>query len=153
MKPFDAARLFATVTRLKERIALQPPITQQTLAPTAAPTLPSTARNYLRWINASQGDEIRLITIDEVLYFKADNKYTLVVTEGGSESLIRIPIRELIEQLDAALFWQIHRSTVVNANAIAGVSRDVGGHLQVKIKNRSERLQVSETYAYLFKQM
>ena len=108
--------------------------------------------NYLRWINASAGNSIKLITVDEVCYFRADNKYTIVATRGG-ESLIRKSIKELLEQLDPGLFWQIHRSTVVNVAAIAGVTREFGGRLNVKLKDRSEVLTVSETFAHLFRQM
>ena len=112
----------------------------------------SGAKEHLRWITASQGNELRLITIEEICYFQADNKYTLVVTPE-QESLIRRPIRELIDELDPQTFWQIHRSTLVNVNAIAGVQRDMAGRLRVKLKQRKETLAVSEPYMHLFKQM
>jgi DNA-binding LytR/AlgR family response regulator len=98
------------------------------------------------------GATIKLITVDEVCYFKADSKYTLVVTPGA-ESLIKKPIKELTDELDPAVFWQIHRSTLVNVNAVAGVTRDIRGHLQVKLKQRPELLPVSESYTHLFRQM
>jgi DNA-binding LytR/AlgR family response regulator len=109
-------------------------------------------RDHLRWINASQGQEVRLITVDEVCYFQADSKYTRVVTAGG-EALIRRSLKELQDQLDPATFWPIHRSTIVNANAIAGVTRDFRGRISVKLKARSERLPVSEAHEHLFRQM
>ena len=112
----------------------------------------SEGRSFLRWVNASVGNSIKLITVDEICYFKADSKYTLVVT-AASESLIRKPIKELCDELDPATFWQIHRSTLVNVNAIAGVSRDIGGHLRVKLKTRKETLPVSDPYVHRFKQM
>ena len=87
----------------------------------------------------------------EVLYFRADSKYTMVVT-ATQESLIRRPLRQLIEELDPQTFWQIHRSTLVNVNAIAGVIRD-SGHLRVTLKRRSETLAVSEPYYQFFRQM
>jgi len=87
-----------------------------------------------------------------VLYFKSDNKYTIVAT-SEQESLIRIPIRELAEQLDPELFWQVHRGTLVNVNVIAGVSRDFRGHLVLRLKNRAETLAVSDSYAHRFRQM
>jgi len=99
-----------------------------------------------------EGNELRLITVEEVLYIQADNKYTLVVTPD-KDSLIRRPIKELIDELDPQVFWQIHRSTLVNVNAIAGVHRDIGGHLRVRVKGRKETLAVSESYHGLFKQM
>src|SRR5678809_565575 len=107
---------------------------------------------HLRWITASQGREVRLITITEVCYFRSDNRYTAVITPDG-ESLVRVTLRELIDQLDPAVFWQVHRGTVVNANAIAGLVRDAHSRLNVKLKERSEILVVSETYASRFRAM
>ena len=100
----------------------------------------------------SQGQNLRLITIEEICYFRADSKYTLVVT-ADTESLIRKAIKELIDELDPNVFWQIHRSTLVNVNAIAGLNRDFKGHLHVRLKQRKETLPVSEPYLHLFKQM
>lgn len=150
MKPFSPARLATTVARLKNKVATAPADLDgllRTLADAA-----KGAKDHLRWITASQGNDLRLITVEEVCYFEADNKYTLVVT-AQQQSLIRRPIKELIDELDPHVFWQIHRGTVVNANAIAGVTRDIGGHLRVKLKDRPETLAVSEPYRHLFKQM
>jgi DNA-binding LytR/AlgR family response regulator len=108
--------------------------------------------SYLRWINASVGKVVRLITIDEICYFKADNKYTLVVTPA-SEALIQKTIKELADELDPKVFWQIHRSTVVNVNAIACVERNVRGSVSVKLKQRNETLPVAGAYAHLFRRM
>jgi DNA-binding LytR/AlgR family response regulator len=108
--------------------------------------------SYLRWINASLGADVKLITVDEICYFQSDTKYTRVVTANG-ESLIRKPLKELLDELDPALFWQIHRSTIVNVNAIASVSRDFAGHMLVKLKNRKETLPVSQPFTQLFRQM
>jgi DNA-binding LytR/AlgR family response regulator len=110
------------------------------------------AKSYLRWINASVGQSLRLITVDEIVYFQADNKYTRVVTADG-EALIRKPLKELVDELDPDQFWQIHRSTMVNVAGIAGVTRDFRGRMLVKLKGRSETLQVSDTYTHLFRQM
>jgi DNA-binding LytR/AlgR family response regulator len=150
MKPFSAARLATTIERLKAKAASAPASLDgliKSLADAAG-----ARKEYLRWITASQGSELRLITVDEIVYFQADNKYTLVVTPE-KESLIRRPIKELIDELDPQVFWQIHRSTLVNVNAIAGVHRDIGGHLRVRVKGRKETLAVSEPYHGLFKQM
>jgi len=95
---------------------------------------------------------VRLITVEEVAYFQSDNKYTLVVT-GDAQSMIRKPIKELANELDPAQFWQIHRSTLVNVSAIAGVHRDFKGRLHVRLKNHKETLSVSEPYAQRFKHM
>jgi DNA-binding LytR/AlgR family response regulator len=150
MKPFSAARLATTVARLKEKAAVPPANLDGILKALAQAA--DGAKGYLRWITASQGDDLRLITVEEICYFQADNKYTLVVTPQ-QESLIRRPIKELIDELDPQLFWQIHRGTLVNVNAIAGVTRDMGGHLRVKLKERKETLGVSEPYMHLFRQM
>lgn len=149
LKPISAARLFTTVGRLKERLGTPPARLDGVLERLSGP---QPARAYLRWINASVGQNLRLITVDEVAYFQADNKYTRVVTAAG-EALIRKPLKELVEELDPQQFWQIHRSTLVNAGAIAGVTRDFRGRMLVRLKNRDETLLVSETYAHLFRQM
>ncbi len=150
MKPFSAARLATTVERLKAKATGAPASLDGLLKALAEVT--SGAREYLRWITASQGDELRLITVEEICYFQADNKYTLVVT-AEQNSLIRRPIKELVDELDPQMFWQIHRGTLVNINAVAGVTRDMGGHLLLKLKERKETLAVSEPYMHLFKQM
>jgi DNA-binding LytR/AlgR family response regulator len=149
LKPYSAERLALTVNRLRQRIGTAAPpldILLRELA-RAAPQ-----RQYLRWINAAQGEEVRLITVDEVLFFQADTKYTLVVTAEG-ESVIRRSLKELQDELDPAHFWTIHRSTIVNANAVAGVKRDFRGRIFVKLKSRSDLLPVSEAHAHLFRQM
>lgn len=147
LKPVSAARLFTTVTRLKERLGTPPPRLDAALA-AAAPT----QKNWLRWINASVGQNVRLITVDEIAYFQADNKYTRVVTADG-EALIRKPLKELADELDPNQFWQVHRSTMVNVGAVAGVTRDFRGRMLLKLKGRNETLQVSDSYTHLFRQM
>jgi len=150
LKPFSAARLFTTVTRLKGRVSTTPARLDGTLSQLLGPNGP--AKGHLRWINASVGQNLRLITVDEVQYFQADNKYTRVVMHD-SEALIRKPLKELVDELDPQQFWQIHRSTLVNAAAIAGVSRDFRGRMQLKLKSRAEQLLVSDSYTHLFRQM
>ncbi len=149
VKPLQMARLATAIARVKRHLALAPPPLDDVLRELArgAP-----ATEYLRWINASLADEVRVITVDEVLYFQADTKYTRVVTEDG-EALIRRSLKELQEQLDPGTFWVIHRSTIVNANAIAGVTRDFRGRVRVKLRSRDERLPVSEAHEHLFRQM
>ena len=150
LKPFSPARLAATVVRLKERMSSQPADLDGLLA-SLAQREPA-AKGHLRWVKASQGQNVRLITVEEVLYFHADSKYTLVVTADG-ESLIRKTIAELVAELDPELFWQIHRSTLVNTQAIAGVSRDFRGRQLVAVKGSNEKLEVSRSYSQLFKGM
>jgi DNA-binding LytR/AlgR family response regulator len=147
LKPVTTARLATTVTRLKERIGRPAPALEGLLR-----ELGGGQRGFLRWINASHGQTVRVITVEDVCYFQADAKYTRVVTAEG-ESLIRKPIKELSQELDPASFWQIHRSTIVNVNAIAGVVRDLRGRTQVRLKRREELLAVSDAYTQLFRQM
>jgi DNA-binding LytR/AlgR family response regulator len=149
MKPFSAARLATTIARLKDRRAT-PPASLEGILPAL---LAAGARKpYLRWITASQGNDLRVITTDEICYLKADSRYTIVVT-AQQESLIRRPIKDLVEELDPEVFRQIHRGTLVNVNAIAGVTRDLTGRLRVRLKRRKETLVVSDPYVHLFKPM
>ncbi len=107
---------------------------------------------YLQWIQASIGQELRLIAVEEILFFQSDEKYTRVQT-ARVEALIRKPVRDLAEELDPSLFWQIHRSTLVNVNAIEGVTRDLRGRHLVLIKGQPDKLEVSRSFVHLFKQM
>ena len=147
LKPASAARLATTVSRLKGKIGRPATPIEGMLR-----ELGGAKREYLRWINAAHGQSVRLITVDDVNYFEADSKYTRVVT-ADAESLIRKPIKDFVDELDPRCFWQIHRSTIVNVNAIAGVLRDSRGRPQVRLKRRTELLAVSDAYAHLFRQM
>ncbi len=149
LKPVSPARLFTTVSRLKERLGSPPVRIDGVLTSLAQTTAPA---SYLRWINASVGQNLRLITVDEVVFFQADNKYTRVVTADG-EALIRKPLKELVDELDPNQFWQIHRSTVVSVASVAGITRDFRGRMLVKLKARNETLPVSDSYTHLFRQM
>ena len=150
MKPVTAERLTETVRRLKVHTRERPPDLAGVLK-FLAERLP-TSREYLRWITVSEGQEMRLITLDEVCYFQSDTKYTRVVTAEKCP-LIRRTIKELVDEIDPKVFWQIHRSTLVNVNSIAGVTRDFGGRMRVRVKQRKETLPVSESYIHLFRQM
>lgn len=152
LKPAERERLAVTVERLKKRLASPAESSdtlQQALAKLAERLDPA-AR--LKWIQASVGNQIQMIPIDDVLFFVSDEKYTRVQT-AQQEALIRKPIKELIAELDPAQFWQIHRSTLINARAIAGIIRDDRGRQLVSIKGRPEKLEVSRSYAHLFKGM
>ncbi len=155
LKPLQAARFFTAISRVKQRLGghsgeyaqqVGHAVEQLTTHP------PGATRSFLRWINASVGQTLKLITVDEVLYFQSDNKYTRVAIREG-EALIRKPLKELVEELDPQQFWQVHRSTLVNAMAVAAVTRDFRGRMQLKLKERSETLLVAESYAHLFRQM
>jgi DNA-binding LytR/AlgR family response regulator len=155
LKPVSKERLAQTVQRLKERL-------QSTSSPTPQLSeivnrilsrLPAQGiRDYLRWIKTQHKDAIRLIPVEEIDYFKADDKYTLVMTKEG-ESLIKKSIKELAEELDPTQFWQIHRGTIVNVSRIDRVSHSVTGKGIVKLKERPELLTVSRNYLHLFKHM
>jgi len=150
LKPYSRERLAASVLRLKERMLDVPAKLDGILE--ALARRPAEAHEHLRWITASQGPKVRFVTVDRVCYFQADNKYTMVMTPD-SELLIRRAIKELHEQLDPEKFWQIHRSTIVNVNEIADVTRDLHGHMRVHLRRRKETLAVSESYTHLFRQM
>lgn len=152
LKPLAGARLFTAITRLKARLGQAPAALGGVLDQLAQRPPPSAARAPLRWINASVGQTLRLITVDEVMFFQSDNKYTRLALKDG-EALIRKPLKELIDELDPQQFWQIHRSTLVNVTAIAAVSRDFRGRMQIKLKHGSETLLVAESCAHLFRQM
>ncbi|WP_431259220.1 LytR/AlgR family response regulator transcription factor [Roseateles chitinivorans] len=152
LKPLEPARLFTAIQRIKQRLAGPPADLSAVLSQLGAQAGGTTKRQYLRWINASVGQTLKLITVDEVLYFQSDSKYTRVATRQG-EALIRKPLKELVEELDPQQFWQIHRSTLVNAAAVAGVSRDFRGRMQVKLKESEDALIVAESYTHLFRQM
>ena len=155
LKPAEAERLAITVARLKQRLGSKPSDLTELLSK-LSDKLESgggtSQRSYLRWIQASVGQQLRLIPTAEILFFTSDEKYTRVQTESF-EALIRKPIKELIDELDPEQFWQIHRGTIVNAKAIAGVTRDFRGRQLVLIKGNNEKLEVSRNYTHLFKQM
>ncbi len=134
LKPVSAARLFTAVSRLKQRLGSPPARIDSALGSLATVAPNGSARQPLRWINASVGQNLKLITVDEITYFQADNKYTRVVTVDG-EALIRKPLKELVEELDPVQFWQIHRSTLVerhrHCRRHAGLSRPHDGEVEV----------------------
>lgn len=150
LKPPTAARLATTIQRLRARLQ-GPPVDLRDALRELVQRGPGAPR-YLQWINASRGAAVRLITVEEILYFKADQKYTLVVT-ADTEALIKKPIKGLASELDPTMFWQVHRSTIVNVHAIDSVMRGDGGRFTLRLKRRPETLAVSEAYAHLFHQM
>jgi DNA-binding LytR/AlgR family response regulator len=158
LKPAERERLELAVSRLKRRLGGKPNDLTELLArlsarldDTAGAAAPA-GRQHLQWIQASMGQQLRMIPVADVLFFTSDEKYTRVQTEAF-EALIRKPIKELIDELDPEQFWQIHRSTIVNARAIAGVTRDFRGRQLVALKNFPEKLEVSRSFTHLFKQM
>jgi len=148
LKPYDDHRLATSLRRLKDRLA-QSPMSMEDLIQTLA--LNARPKEYLRWIKASRGSEVDLILVQDVAYFQAEDKYTTVFT-NGRESVIRRAIKELASDLDPNAFWQIHRSTIVNIEAIESVTKSLAG-VSVKLRSRPTRLPVSDAYRHLFKHM
>lgn len=164
LKPAEEVRLRRTVERLRARLA-------SASVDAAAPSrqLESMAerlakierllqagqpaqRRALRWLQATQGNTLRLIAVDQVLFFRSDEKYTRIQT-AQAEWLVRTPLRELVEQVDRELFWQIHRGTIVNVRAIERVERDDAGRLRIRVRGHPEILDVSRGFSHLFRQM
>ncbi len=154
LKPVQPDRLDATVARL-QAVRNAPPdaaALAALLSQLGALQTPAAPSDPLTWVTASAGRETRLILIDDVAYFRAEHKYTTVVTADG-EALLRSSLRELLPRLDATYFKQIHRSTIVNLKAIAGISRDDIGRGIVRLKQRPETLTVSLPFMSLFRNM
>ena len=158
LKPAERERLLVTVERIRKRLAKRgpddgvAPAGMQQLLQTLAQRMNPAAPPHLKWIQATVGQSIQMIPVEDVLFFISDEKYTRVQTPT-LEALIRKPIKELVDELDANVFWQIHRSTLVNTRAIAGVTRDLRGRQLVSVKGHPEKLEVSRSFAGLFKGM
>ena len=159
LKPVTDERLAETVRRLRERLKTPGASTElKSTLDALARVLPGLvasagdAPERLAWIRASVGNQVRLIAVDDVSYFQANDKYTSVFTADG-EALIRTSLRELGDQLDPQRFWQVHRGTIVNVAHIAATTRDLGGRTTIKLKARSETLLVSRAFAHRFRQM
>jgi len=156
LKPAELERLQLTCERLKSRLTgpnpVAPPDLSEMVVQLAKQMGIAPKKQFLQWIQASIGQDLRMIPVEDILFFRSDEKYTCVQTKSF-EALIRKPVRDLAEELDPELFWQIHRSTLVNVNAIEGVTRDLRGRHLVMVKGQSEKLEVSRSYLHLFKQM
>jgi DNA-binding LytR/AlgR family response regulator len=159
VKPVEPARLAETVARLKERLgAAQPALNTDALLQQLAAALQRIPSSMpLRWLRASVGHTVRLIAVDDVEFLRAEEKYTLVAwhddTGEAREAVIRMPLRELIAQLDATQFAQVHRSVVVNLRAISHLTRGANETADIHLKNRGDVLPVSRSYLHLFRQM
>ncbi|QDQ28069.1 response regulator transcription factor [Chitinimonas arctica] len=156
LKPADPERLATTCERLRERLGKGgEPDGMEALLEQLARRLgsgESKPREYLRWVQASVGNSLRMISSREILFFRAEDKYTRVQTEQF-EALIRKPIKELVDELDPDEFWQIHRAILVRVDAIDQVSRDFRGQQIVQMKGNEEKLEVSRSFTHLFKHM
>ena len=150
LKPVEEDRLRTMVERLRRKLGTPPPdlsalvdaLRQSAQAPSGR----------MRWVKAAVGKQVKLIPVADVVYFQSDTKYTRVVLAAG-EALIRTPLKELLAELDPDKFWQIHRGTIVNLDAVSGVLREDAERQFVLLKQRQEKLPISRQFTHLFKQM
>ena len=157
LKPVEPQRLAQTAQRLQGRLAVRPPRPDEAALDELLEKIHRLQRGIeapvappLRWIQCTSGVTTRLIAVEDVLFFRSDEKYTRVQAKG-QEGFIRTPIRELVPQLDPQQFWQIHRSTIVNLAAVAAVTRDESGRQRVQVHGHPEVLEVSRSYGHLFR--
>ena len=149
LKPVQRERLDKALSRLRDKLAAPPADIGAMLRQLKA-ALPVQEPERLKWIRATVGKQIRLIDVQDVLFFQSDTKYTRVVL-ADSEALVKIALKDLLGGLDRERFWQIHRGTVVNVKAIAAIERIDSERLEVQVRGCSERLPVSRTFAHLFR--
>jgi DNA-binding LytR/AlgR family response regulator len=153
LKPADPERVALTCQRLRARLQQKPDPMNDLLEKLSQRMGGGVKpREYMRWVQASVGANIRMIPTSDILFFRAEDKYTRVQT-AGFEALIRKPIKELIDELDPDEFWQIHRATLVRIDAVEQVSRNFRGKQVVHVKGSEEKLEVSRSFSHLFKQM
>ena len=148
LKPAAPERLADTVERLKSRLGTPAAVLDGLIGELSRRFVPPPER--LQWLQASLGNTLKLFNVDDVLYFRSDTKYTRLVTREG-EALLKKSLRELASELDPRNFWQVHRGTIVNIRAIESVTVDEEGRREIRLRERGERLEVSRTFAHLFK--
>jgi DNA-binding LytR/AlgR family response regulator len=161
LKPVRSDRLAQTVTRLQQqwmRRQVQPAadwdlVLKQLRGLLHPPTTAPATQSPLTMLQASHGSQLRMVPVDDVLWFEAEDKYVRVFTYDGGEALLRTPLKEMLQRLDPAEFWQIHRGTVVRASAIEVVTRDAMGKLSLRLKGQAASLGVSRLFAHQFKAM
>lgn len=149
LKPVQLDRIERAVARIRAKLS-KPPADLGELLRHLKAGLPGAPAEKMKWIKATVGKQIRLIDVDEVLFFQSDSKYTRVVL-AGSEALVRLPLKDLLGGLDRERFWQIHRGTLVNVGAIAAVERVDAERMQVLLRGCAEKLPVSRTFTHLFR--
>ena len=150
LKPVAAKRREYTVARLKEKLASRPPDLASLIERLGAQITERAAP--LSWLRVARGEQVRVLSVDDVVYFQTGDKYTSVFTTE-SEYLLRKPLSELVQELDPERFWQIHRRTVVNMSGVWAAEREFGGRMLLTLKSRPERLRVSRRYAARFRQL
>ncbi len=150
LKPIENERLQTAVERIRSKLS-SPPQDLSALLNALRAGVPG-GMPRMRWITAAVGKQIKLIPVTDVVYFQSDTKYTRVVLAAG-EALIRTPLKELLAELDPDKFWQVHRGTIINLDAVAGVLREDAERQFILLKNRQEKLPISRQFTHLFKQM
>jgi DNA-binding LytR/AlgR family response regulator len=166
LKPVRADRLAQTVARLQNALRQRQPGPQTSeqldpvlnqlrvlLSASTQAAKPEAPLQPLQLLQASVGNQLRMVPVTEVLHLEAADKYVRVFTTDGAEVLLRTPLKELMQRLNAQVFWQIHRGSVVRATAIESVTRDESGRLSLRLKGLPTKLSVSRLYAHLFKAM
>ena len=150
LKPVETDRLVAMKERMERKLATPPIDLSELVAQLRSSVKGETGR--MKWVKAAVGKQVKLIPVDDVLYFQSDTKYTRVVLASG-EALIRTPLKDLLSELDPEKFWQVHRGTIVNLDAVSGVLREDAERQFILLKNRQEKLPISRQFTHLFKQM
>ena len=152
LKPVALDRLQRAVERVQARLRDRVKVDLGTLIETVQHQLSGATKQGIRWITASVGNTVRMIPVDEVLFFQAQDKYTRVVT-AKDEAFIRTSLKELIAALDEETFWQVHRSVIVRVGAVDVVERNDEGHLTLRLRGRAEKLPVSSAFQHRFRGM
>jgi DNA-binding LytR/AlgR family response regulator len=152
LKPVKRDRLATAIERIKKRIADGQRADLSSVFAALQGSLPTSTARRISWISASVGDTIRMISIDEVMYFKSEDKYTYVASTSGT-AYIRTPLKDLLAQLDPETFWQVHRSVIVRVSAIASLKRDDDGKLKIALAGQRELLPVSAAFQDRFRPM
>lgn len=150
LKPVETDRLQTMIERVRGKLGAPPPDLSALVAALRAGMPGGPVR--MKWIKAAVGKQVKLIPVTDVVYFQSDTKYTRVVLAAG-EALIRTPLKELLAELDPDRFWQVHRGTIINLDAVAGVLREDAERQFILFKNRQEKLPISRQFTHLFKQM
>jgi len=152
LKPVSRDRLSRAVDRARTRLTSGANVDMTALLDMVQSRLARAGKSGIKWITASVGNSVKMFSIDEVLFFQAQDKYTRVVT-ADSEGHIRTPLKELLAALDSETFWQVHRSVIVRVGAIRAVEKDDEGKLQLTVRGRADVLPVSSTFQHRFRGM
>jgi DNA-binding LytR/AlgR family response regulator len=147
LKPVSEKRLLHTIDRLQSNSN-----SSRNEILSALQSLQGHSKNYLHWLRAGYDETTELVSVDDVVYFKAEYKYTSVITQR-KEYVLRRTIKDLEGELDPSLFWRVHRSIIVRVDQIASAKRDLRGRYTIALRDRSESIRTSQSYGHLFKQM